>query len=259
MGVGRTWSEEDKTYLEDNYGMLSIKTLSKNLDRSENGIAVMKTRLKLGAFLDNGDYVTYSQLLMALFGADNPYNSYRQVNKMWADFPIKYKRVNNGRFKVVYLEDFWKWAEKNKRKIDFSKMEENILGKEPDWAKKKRKIDFDCRRRTSPWSKAEDLMLERMLEQNKYTYTDIQTRLNRSEDAIRRRIWDLAIDIKPVRAKTQKWTSEEELILSSMYEEGWSIDKIGEKLGRTGQSVRGKLQLLQNPDIYLRKNRNPKE
>lgn len=40
-----------------------------------------------------------------------------------------------------------------------------------------------------------------------------------------------------------------------MYDEGWSLEKIGHKLDRTGQSVRGKVELLQNPEKYLRKNR----
>ena len=131
------------------------------------------------------------------------------------------------------------------KKIDFSKMEENILGLEPDWVKRKREIDFKCRAKTSPWTKAEDLKgLERLLNQYKYSYTDLSAEFNRTEDAIRRRIYDLAIDIKPVRAKNKKWTPEEEETLISMYEDGWSLEKIGQRLGRTGQSVRGKIGLI---------------
>lgn len=204
MAANTTWSEEDTLYLEDNYGTLSIKTLSKNLGRTENSIIVRKNRLGLGSFLDNGDYISYSQLLMALFGLDAQ-SAYR-INKSWLDFPVRYKRVHNDRFRIVHLEDFWEWAEQNKRKIDFSKVEENILGEEPEWAKKKRKIDFECRMKVSPWTKAEDLKLERMLLQKKYGYIDLSAAFNRTEDAIRRRIWDLALDVKPVRAKKRKWT-----------------------------------------------------
>ena len=250
----KVWREEEIRYLEDNYGTLSIKTLAKNLCRTENSIIVRRTRLSLGAFLDNGYYISYSQLLVAMFGLDSAESAYR-VNKSWTDFPVKYKRVNNCRFKVVYLEDFWEWGKENKRKIDFSKMEENILGEEPEWAKKKRKIDFECRMKTSPWTKAEDSKLEKMLNDHKYTYTDLSAELNRTEGAVRRRIWDLALDIRPVRAKHRKWTPEEEAILVFMYDEGWSLEKIGQKLGRTGQSVRGKIELLNNPYKNLRKNR----
>lgn len=250
----RNWTPEEKTYLEDNWGSVSMRTLMAKLDRNKNAINIMVQRLGLGPFLDNGDYVSYSQLLMALFGIDDPRSAYR-VNKSWLDFPVKYKRVHKNRFKVVYLDDFWEWAEENKRAIDFSKMEENILGAEPEWVKLKRKIDFECRTKASPWTKAEDLKLERMLLQHRYSYTDLSAEFNRTEDAIRRRIWDLALDAKPVRAKTRLWSQEEVAILVFMHDEGWSIEKIGQRLGRTGQSVRGKLGLLDNPDQYLRENR----
>jgi len=254
MGLGLTWSQQDETYLSDNYGALSIKTLAKNLNRSENSILVRKVRLGLGRFLDSGEYVTYSQLLMAIYGLDNPGSAYRQC-KSWADFPIKKKRVNNNSFKIVYLDDFWKWAEKNKRKIDFSKMQENILGAEPSWAKKKRKIDFECHMKTTPWTKAEDLKLERMIMQHKYTYTDLSAIFSRTEGAIRQRIYDLAIDIPPVRVKNRYWTPEETAILIFMYDEGWSLEKIGAKLGRTGQSCRGKIELLNKSEMNSRQNR----
>ena len=250
---GRLWSEEEEQYLSDNYGSKSIGTIAKNLDRTESSIINRKVKKGLGSFLDSGDYVSYSQLLMALYGLEAG-SAYR-YNKSWEGFPVRTKRVYNCSFKVVYLDDFWSWAEENKRKIDFSKMAENILGKEPDWVKKKRKIDYACRVKQAPWTKSEDAKLERMLMQNRYTSQDLSAEFQRSEDAIRRRIWDLALDIKPVRAKNKKWTPEEEAILIFMWDEGWSLEKIGAKLGRTGQSCRGKIKLLENPDIYLRKNR----
>lgn len=251
---GTTWSKEDVEYLEDNYGVKSIGTIARNLGRTETSVIVRKTRMGLGTFLDSGEYVTYSQLLVALYGLDTAESAYR-VNKSWTGFPVKRKKVLNNSFKIVYIEDFWKWAEENKRKIDFSKMEENILGAEPEWVKQKRRIDFECRMKNSPWTKAEDMKLERMLNQRKYNYTDLSATLNRTEGAIRRRIWDLALDVKPVRAKAKMWTKEEIAKLVFLYDEGWSLEKIGQKLGRTGQSVRGKIELIQNPDMYLRKNR----
>lgn len=254
MGSEKNWSNEELEYLEDKWGVVSVGRMSKTLNRTKNAILIKKNRLGLGGFLENGDYITYSQLLMALYGTDNPQSAYR-INKSWSDFPIKTKKVDNCNFKIVYIEDFWKWSEKNKRNMDFSKMEENILGLEPDWVKRKREIDFKCRTKTSPWTKAEDLKLERLLNQYKHTYTDLSAEFNRTEDAIRRRIYDLAIDIKPVRAKIKKWTPEEEELLISMYEDGWSLEKIGQRLGRTGQSVRGKIGLIKNPEQYLRKNR----
>lgn len=203
----------------------------------------------LGAFLDSGDYVTYSQLLMALHGIDVPGSAYRDVK---TDFPVRYKRVLNNRFKVVYLDDFWEWAEEHKRSIDFSKMEENILGAEPAWAKRKRRIDFECRVNRNPWTRGEDAKLKRMIDQYKYGYTDIAAVLNRTEGAIKRRICTLKLKGRPVRAEVRPWEWSEVQTLVFMYQEGWSFEKIGAKLGRSGLSCRGKIELLEQPDKNTR-------
>ena len=60
------WTKEEEQYLQDNWGTLSVKTLAKNLGRSENAINVRKHRLGLGSFLENGDYITFNQLKCAI-------------------------------------------------------------------------------------------------------------------------------------------------------------------------------------------------
>lgn len=249
----KKWLAAEEDYLQENWGIKSLKHLASKLGKTENAVIIKVARMGLGPYLENGDYVSYNQLLSALFNLSNdtPY----RINKRWVGFPIKHKKVRKNRFRVVYLDDFWKWAEKNKRLIDFSKMEEGSLCAEPEWVKKKRKIDFECRRLTTPWTNADDQKLEYMLNKKCYTYIDFARELHRTEDSIRRRIYDLALDARPVRAKARKWTAKEEEKLKKLYDEGWSLDVIGIKLNRTGQSVRGKIQLVQNPDMYLRKNR----
>ena len=55
----RLWTEEEVTYLRDNWGVTSIKTISRVLNRSERAISMKKYELNLGAFLENGDYITF--------------------------------------------------------------------------------------------------------------------------------------------------------------------------------------------------------
>ena len=52
------------------------------------------------------------------------------------------------------MPDFWKWAEQNQNFLDFSNFEENVLGVEPDWAKRKRKNDIFVKSLiiTTPWT-----------------------------------------------------------------------------------------------------------
>ena len=43
----KVWSKEDEMYLEDSWGVKSIKTIAKNLGRSENAVIVRaKTRMR---------------------------------------------------------------------------------------------------------------------------------------------------------------------------------------------------------------------
>lgn len=144
--MGKEWTRKEEQYLIENWGMVSISTIAKKLGRSENAVIVRKDRLGLGAFLESGDYVTWNQLQHTI-GCKGG-SSYKM--KSWVanrGFPIHTKRVNNNSFKIVYLDEWWIWAEKNRDLLDFSKFEENSLGLEPDWVKEKRKHDFEDRRR----------------------------------------------------------------------------------------------------------------
>lgn len=257
MGRGKKWTKEEDLYLEEYWGVKSIGTLAKNLGRSTDAIMVRKTRLGLGRFLDNGEYITYSQLLQALYGLDSAGSAYRDFRRC-RDFPIGKKKRGKKSYKVVYLQDFWRWAEEHKRLFDFSKMEEYALGAEPEWVKRKRKIDFACRVNTDPWTSSDDIKLQRMLAKYCYTYTDIAAGLNRTEGAVKRRICTLGLKERPIKAVNRPWTDEEIQTLVFMYEEGWSFEKIGAELNRSALTCRGKMERIEHPEYTLRSYRDRK-
>ena len=58
MGLSRNWTKEEEEYLCEKWGTLSVQTIAKNLNRSENAVVVRKCRLGLGAFLESGEYVS---------------------------------------------------------------------------------------------------------------------------------------------------------------------------------------------------------
>lgn len=259
MGRERNWTDEEKNYLEENWGTLSISTIARNLGRSESGVINMKTRRGLGAFLDNGDYISYSQLLKALYGAESASNAYRH-NKRWEDFPVRRKRVGKCSFRVVWLQDFWKWAEENKHLLDFSKMEENILGEEPKWVKQKRKQDvIQARERTTrPWTDAEDRKLDKLVREGNYTIDQLASIFHRREQAVKRRMYDLCMDVRPPKSKKKQWEPDETQQLIFLRQEGYSFEQIGRELGRSASSCRGKLERMENPGMCLRRNRRKK-
>lgn len=246
MGQNRNWSAAEKEYLRENWGSVSVIQISKNLNRSINAINVMKDRLGLGAFLEAGDYITLNQLMKAVVG--HQFHSYHM--KSWVEnrgLPIHYRRVGKMRVRVVYLDEFWAWAEKNRAFLDFSKMEPLALGAEPDWVKEQRSQDFRSFyvQRKDRWTSAEDSRLIALLKLHKYGYAELSKMLHRSEGAIQRRCADLGIKERPVRKETHGadsvWTEEHFRVLADGIRNGESYAEIGRKLGKSEKAVRGKV------------------
>lgn len=211
MGSNRNWTAEEDDFLCENWGQRPIRGLAETLNRSELAIVNRKNRLGLGAFLDCGDYITLNQLMLAIKGQTvSTYDLTSWVRNR--GLPVKHKRVGNTSFRVIYLEDFWPWAEKNASFLDFSKFEKNVLGEEPEWVAAKRRAD--CMRqhhiKKTPWTPSEDDKLKYLLEQQRYGYAEIAHELQRTEGAIVRRISDLGLKARAVKADNhQNWTTED--------------------------------------------------
>lgn len=241
MGRKPNWTQEEIEFLCERWGVSPLKTIRSTLGKSENAINCKVRRLGLGAFLDNGEYITYNQLMKALRGVNS--NSY--ANTSWIEnrgFPIKYKKVNNCRFKIVYLKDFWKWAEDNRNFIDFSKVVRFSLGPEPDWVEDQRNADKLKRAavKMTPWTKTEDKRLIDMLKTYQYSYNEIATALCRTEGAVVRRMSTLGLKDRPVKADNhRKWTEAEIETLEKMILQGYSSVLISEKVGRGQKAVQG--------------------
>lgn len=243
MSYGEKWTQVDVQYLEENWGNFSLKTLAKNLERSEASILNKVQRLGLGAFLDNGDYVSWNQFLIAL--GEQSGSGYKNIS--WIQnkgFPIRNKKVKNNSFKVVNLDEFWKWADENRSFLDFSKFEENTLGLEPEWAKEKRKHDIEKNRKyiRTPWTKIEEERLKKLLKDFKYTYDDLSRMLRRTNGVIQRRICDLGLKERPVKADNHiKWSESEKTLLQEMIGNGYSYEYMSEKIGRSAKAIRGRV------------------
>ncbi len=243
--MAKKWSEEEIQYLHDNWGSKSLGTMSRSLKRSICAIQLKASRLKLGAFLESGEYVTWNQLLITIGAASGGYKLISWVKNR--DFPIKTKRINKRICKVVYIEDFWKWAEKNKDLLDFSKFEEYTLGKEPAWVKAKRKHDFEKNTKyiKTPWTAAEDSRLRYLLEQYKYTYLDVSKMLRRTDGAIQKRIRDLGIKARPLKADNHTmWTETEFALLEELIRAGYGYELISEKIGKSAKAIRGRVYCM---------------
>lgn len=244
MGKCRNWTAEEIDYLNEAWGNVSIPRIAAHLNRSEGGVVLKAQRLRLGRFDSSGDYVTFNQLMKTIRGTQ----AYSYYEKSWIknrEFPIHKKLIRSKRVSVVYLEEFWKWAENNRSFIDFSRMEPLALGQEPEWVSVQRKKDFCSYRlqRKDPWTKADEDKLINLVKMHRYTYSQISSMMNRSEGAIVRRLRALEIKDRPIRVDSHEgiWRDEDYNKLAEGINTGESYKLLSELLNKSEKSIRGKV------------------
>lgn len=241
----RNWTQEEVDYLRNAWGNVSVKNITKHLSRSVYSVLNKVNKLKLGAFLSCGDrYVTLSYLSEAVYGNQSS-GGYIKIS--WAQnrgLPLHTICRQKEKFEVVYIDEFWEWAYKNQSFLNFSKFEKYYLGVESDWVDKKRRADIRHSHKyiTSPWTAVEDERLKKFLAEHKYSYRELSILLNRTEGAIQRRILDIDIKERPVKANNHiKWTAEEFKKLGEMIKSGYKYEEMSDVLGKSVKAIRGRV------------------
>ncbi|MCQ4735186.1 hypothetical protein [Anaerotruncus colihominis] len=246
----KRWTPEDEVILCECWGTMTVAGLCKKLNRSKNAVMMKVNRLGLPPYLESGEYITMRQLILAL-GYSGSSDSYKI--KSWIQnrgFPVRNKRHTKKVVRVVFLDEFWKWAEKNRSFLDFSKMEPLALGAEPEWVAEQRRKDFQAFaiQRKDPWTPEEDGRLKILVEQQRYGYAELSEMLRRSAGAIQRRCTDLSLKARPVKAdnhgSTATWTKEDFDKLADGIRRGDSYTLIGKAIGKSEKAVRGKVYFV---------------
>lgn len=241
---GRLWTEKEIMYLEESWGTISIKGIAKKLNRSEGSIIYKVRKLKLGSFVDAGDLISLSQLLIAIGQG----NSYSWIKEKYINngLPVLNKLISNKKVLKVKLEDFWKWAEKNKNIVNFARFEKGALGIEPEWVEEKRRADSinpSKHNSNRPWNNADDILLISKVKSCRYTYKDLASDFNRTEAAIKRRLYDLNVPYRPVPLDTHiKWTDEENEKMIELYKKGYDTYAISKTLNKTHLTICDRLR-----------------
>ena len=252
MGRARSWTKAEYEQLAEEWGRYSIPVIARHLNRTCNGIRIKAQRLGLGAFLDSSQYVTLNVLFNAI-GIRDGYTYTLEIFKK-AGLKIHMQQVESTSFQMIDIDEFWKWAEGNKGLIDFSRFEKGTLGREPDWCDKKRQEDYirsqNIKPHNSQWSIAEDKELLRLLRAYKYTYREISMMLHRSEGAIQRRVLDLGIKERPIKADNHDlWTDEQLYTVGEMIKDGSNYENMSLVIGKSAKAIRGKVY-----SVYLSEN-----
>ncbi len=236
------WTPEQLEYMAEQWGYMSIPGIAKKLGRSTGAVREMAVKKKLGRHIHSGDYMTLNQLFMAL-GLRYVYTSTRLIRD---GLPVKEKKSLGMPYRIINIDDFWDWLERNKMLVSIHNLEPYALGKEPEWVKQKRGADIAAYRyrRRRPWTPGEDQLLKTLLSTYRYGYRDISVRLVRGEAGIKRRILDLGLKTWPLaEPKNQKpWSERDIAILTEMYYIGHISEVIAEKIPRSASAIRGKIE-----------------
>lgn len=80
----RNWTEEELEYLMDSWGVISIESIAKKLNRTTHAVSLKAGRLGLGPFLESGEYLTLNRLLNEIFGT---YVGKQYTIKSWIELP----------------------------------------------------------------------------------------------------------------------------------------------------------------------------
>lgn len=145
MGRNRGYSKEEKDYIFDNWGNVSLREMAgKMKQRTPKGIVEKAKRLKLRGISKSGESMTISQI-SKLLGVDR-----KTIKNKWAGAGLKVRQrilKNKKIYLLVKYNDLLEWLEKNPSLWDSRKLGFYALSVEPDWLVDKRNRDNNSRDR----------------------------------------------------------------------------------------------------------------
>lgn len=193
---GHRWTDEEKQYMEDNWGIKSKKAIAKKLGRTVNAINIMSRMMKLESWNESNGEILYIKLVELVGLSDS--GRYRE-HLIKNGFPITRRvQCKQRSFLFVNLDKFWKWAYTHQDVISFKNFEYGALGFEPAWANEKRERDKANSRKFEKWTKEEESILLSMLKLYRYDVDEISDRLGRTPKAIYSKISRMGIPYWPV-------------------------------------------------------------
>ena len=179
--MARKWTEEEKFYLEEKWGTLSVKVLAKRFNRTETAVIRFAEKNGFGSMYREGTLTTkqISKMFNVNIGTVRTYWIGKHGLKATK------KALKNRRCWRVRMEDLIDWCEHNQDKWKSNHLELYALSIEPEWLKEKRKRDnneFTEKKGTS-WSISEITKLRNLVEEG-YTSKEIAKIMNRSKCSI---------------------------------------------------------------------------
>lgn len=181
----KKWKTPEENRLKEMVGVYTIPVIAAKLGRNDGGIERKLEKLGISTRDSRDDLTAYS--LAYLLNVDS------HTVLLWIE---KYglphsRRITKFERQNIFIkpERFWKWAEKNKQHINFSKIPRHALPPEPEWVEIERKKDRMRipSRQQQLWTPEEDRQLLKMSAKGIFQ-KDIGKALNRSTRGVQKRL-----------------------------------------------------------------------
>lgn len=240
---GKKWTYPEIQYLKDNWSEISLDKLAKNLGRNKHGILLKARRIGLTdrrRLQENISLHEFSKMLGKKYASDDFLGKLVKAN-----FPISYYKVVNNKIRMVNLQAFIKWFKTHLHVIDIDNTEDGDFDAiEPNWLKEKRKADkMASEYKARCWTVEEDNRLINLLKEGRYGYREISVKLKRTEGALKRRMCDLKIKDRPLKADNHiKWLPNEIETVKNMYLKGYKSCVIAEFVPKSALAINGLLE-----------------
>lgn len=122
----REWTKQEESYMEKKYLKQPVEKTAKKLNRTIASLKHKAQKMRLNHYTDGLNAKTIAKC----------FNVDVKVVLRWIDkfgLPCKKVKCSNQTRYIIENDEFWKWAEKNKEIINWSKYERMSLFPEPNW------------------------------------------------------------------------------------------------------------------------------
>ena len=177
------YAAEDIQMIKDQIGSHSLPTIAKRMNRTMVALEVKIKRMGIAHTKSHTGMITAGELAKILQVDRNTVMGWIFNHDL--DSQQRITR-NKKKFTFINIDNFWDWANKNRNKIDFSKLDTNALPPEPVWVEEERKISKTVTNYKA-WTKQEEKLLLEFHCCGK-NLKEISKLLGRTSDSIRNKI-----------------------------------------------------------------------
>lgn len=181
----KKWNNIEEKKLRAMVGSAPLQVIAQKLGRNIGGVERKLEKLGISTKDAQEDITAYQ--LATLLNVDS-HSVLLWVNKHGLPHNRKItKFVKENIF--INPEEFWKWAEKNRHRLNFAKVPRHALPREPEWVEEQRRIDHARipSRSQQYWTPLEDQMLLSMVSKG-ITQKNIGIALNRPTRGVQKRL-----------------------------------------------------------------------